>query len=120
MAKATPMKKKAVVRIAFNRVLEDGLNYKGWDLLFAPGLQATNRGGSDWVLVHRDSGLLVGPTFRVLDEAMEFARRLAPITDWTQPKEAVQVLEVSLHVHRLINEEMARRFAAAQEVALAA
>lgn len=110
---ATPLKKKAVVRVAFNRVKEDGLNYKGWNLLCAPGIQATNRGGSDWVLVHEDSGLLVGPVFRVLDEAMAFARELARVADFTRPASELQNIETATAVARIVTAEVERRFAAA-------
>lgn len=105
MAASTPLKKKAVVRVAFNRVLDDGLNYPGWNLLFAPGLQAAKL-PKDWLLVHERSGLLIGGSYRTLTQVLEFARKLADVTDWTQSVEEVRTIPNRHAVEALLMERM--------------
>ena len=43
--------------------------------------------GEKWNITHKNSGLAIGPSWNKRAEAAEIARRLGPLTDWTQTQE---------------------------------
>lgn len=58
-----------------------------------PGLLVTRSvGGAGWVILHKDSGLMVAFGFGKKDTALSFCEEvLAPLTDWTIDPEAQDV-----------------------------